>query len=106
MTPIRIFISSAQREFSQERERLGDYLHGDRGAPVGAPESVAGRIHVPDALHREDGHRNPGHDTALRQGWVGGARVRGRRRLRGEDLAVWGNYPGRIWYYPDHYRNR
>ena len=25
MTPIRIFISSVQREFSRERERLRDY---------------------------------------------------------------------------------
>ena len=37
----------------------------------------------------------------------------GRRRLRGDDLARWRYYPGtsrhyrgRIWYYPDHYRNR
>ncbi len=29
MTPIRIFISSVQREFSQEREHLRDYLRGD-----------------------------------------------------------------------------
>ena len=29
MTPIRIFISSVQREFSRERERLRDYLRGD-----------------------------------------------------------------------------
>ncbi|MDE0356569.1 MAG: DUF4062 domain-containing protein [Gammaproteobacteria bacterium] len=29
MTPIRIFISSVQREFTLERERLRDYLRGD-----------------------------------------------------------------------------
>ena len=29
MTPIRIFISSVQREFAQEREHLRDYLRGD-----------------------------------------------------------------------------
>ena len=29
MTPIRIFISSVQREFAHERERLRDYLRGD-----------------------------------------------------------------------------
>ena len=29
MTPIRIFISSVQREFARERQRLGDYLRGD-----------------------------------------------------------------------------
>ena len=29
MTPIRIFISSVQREFAQERERLRDFLRGD-----------------------------------------------------------------------------
>ncbi len=29
MNPIRIFISSVQREFRQEREALRDYLHGD-----------------------------------------------------------------------------
>ena len=29
MTPIRIFISSVQREFARERERLRDYLRGD-----------------------------------------------------------------------------
>ena len=29
MTPIRIFISSVQREFSREREHLRDYLCGD-----------------------------------------------------------------------------
>ena len=29
MTPIRIFISSAQREFSRERAQLRDYLRGD-----------------------------------------------------------------------------
>lgn len=29
MTPIRIFISSVQREFVQERKHLRDYLRGD-----------------------------------------------------------------------------
>ena len=29
MTPLRIFISSVQTEFAQEREALRDYLHGD-----------------------------------------------------------------------------
>ena len=29
MNPIRIFISSVQREFTQEREALRDYLRGD-----------------------------------------------------------------------------
>lgn len=29
MNPIRIFISSVQTEFRQEREALRDYLHGD-----------------------------------------------------------------------------
>ena len=29
MTPVRIFISSVQREFARERERLRDYLRGD-----------------------------------------------------------------------------
>ena len=29
MTPIRIFISSVQREFARERERLRDFLRGD-----------------------------------------------------------------------------
>ena len=29
MTPIRIFISSAQREFAREREHLRDFLRGD-----------------------------------------------------------------------------
>ena len=29
MTSIRIFISSVQREFAQEREALRDYLRGD-----------------------------------------------------------------------------
>ena len=29
MTPIRIFISSAQREFARERKQLRDYLRGD-----------------------------------------------------------------------------
>ena len=29
MTPIRIFISSVQREFAREREQLRDYLRGD-----------------------------------------------------------------------------
>ena len=29
MTPIRIFVSSVQREFSREREHLRDYVHGD-----------------------------------------------------------------------------
>ncbi len=29
MTPIRIFISSVQREFAREREHLRDYLRGD-----------------------------------------------------------------------------
>ena len=43
MTPIRIFISSVQREFSRERERLRDYLRADplmirRCAKAGLPE--------------------------------------------------------------------
>ena len=29
MTPVRIFLSSVQREFALERERLRDYLRGD-----------------------------------------------------------------------------
>ena len=29
MIPIRIFISSVQREFAREREHLRDYLRGD-----------------------------------------------------------------------------
>ena len=29
MNPIRIFISSVQREFAQERQVLRDYLRGD-----------------------------------------------------------------------------
>ena len=29
MTPLRIFISSVQSEFSRERGALRDYLHGD-----------------------------------------------------------------------------
>ena len=29
MTPLRIFISSVQSEFAQERQALRDYLHGD-----------------------------------------------------------------------------
>ncbi len=29
MTPLRIFISSVQTEFAQEREALRDYLRGD-----------------------------------------------------------------------------
>ena len=29
MNPIRIFISSVQREFAREREQLRDYLRGD-----------------------------------------------------------------------------
>lgn len=84
MTPIRIFISSVQPEFSRERERLRDNLRGDllmirRCAKAGLPE--------------------PEFEV-----W---------RRLRGEVLARWRyypgtrrHYPGRIWYYPNHYRNR
>ena len=30
MTPLRIFISSVQKEFSHEREALRDYLRYDR----------------------------------------------------------------------------
>jgi hypothetical protein len=32
MKPIRIFISSVQKEFAEERAALRDYLRGDPGA--------------------------------------------------------------------------
>ena len=54
MNPIRIFISSVQREFTQEREALRDYLRGDplmrRFFDVFLFEDVPASDRRPDAL--------------------------------------------------------
>lgn len=55
MTPLRIFISSVQKEFTAERVALRDYLHGD---------ALICRFFEPFS-HRADGHRHPGHDPSM-----------------------------------------
>jgi len=54
MTPIRIFISSVQREFSRERAQLRDYLRGDpllrRFFEVFLVEDIPASDRQPDAL--------------------------------------------------------
>ncbi len=112
MTPIRIFVSSVQREFSRERAQLRDYLRGDplmwRFFEIFLVEDIPASDRQPDEVylgevercdiyvglsgtstdsrtHRASrprsepsdllGHRNLGHDTALRQGRVAGGRI-------------------------------
>jgi predicted HTH transcriptional regulator len=58
MTSIRIFISSVQREFAQEREALRDYLRGDplmrRFFDVFLFEDVPASDRRPDALYLDE----------------------------------------------------
>ena len=58
MNPIRIFISSVQREFAQEREALRDYLRGDplmrRFFDVFLFEDVPALDRSPDALYLDE----------------------------------------------------
>ncbi len=58
MNPIRIFISSVQREFAQERETLRDYLHGDplmrRFFDVFLFEDVPASDRRPDSLYLDE----------------------------------------------------
>ena len=58
MNPIRIFISSVQREFAQEREALRDYLRGDplmrRFFDVFLFEDVPALDRRPDALYLDE----------------------------------------------------
>ncbi len=57
MTPTRIFIGGAQREFARERAHLHDYLRGDplmrRFFEVLVPEHAPGRDRLPDAARRD-----------------------------------------------------
>lgn len=61
MTPIRIFISSVQREFAREREQLRDYLRGDplmrRFFEVFLFEDVAAIDRRPDAVYLDEVER-------------------------------------------------
>ena len=68
-------------------------------------ESAAGRIHVPDALHREDGNGNLGHDPALRRGGPARAGIRGGLGVRDQDLADWPYYRTTARYYPRNLKN-
>ena len=58
MNPIRIFISSVQREFAQERNALRDYLRGDplmrRFFGVFLFEDVPASDRRPDALYLDE----------------------------------------------------
>ena len=58
MNPLRIFISSVQREFTQEREVLRAYLHGDplmqRFFDVFLFEDVPALDCRPDALYLDE----------------------------------------------------
>ena len=58
MNPIRIFISSVQREFAQEREALREYLRGDplmrRFFDVFLFEDVPALDRRPDALYLDE----------------------------------------------------
>ena len=58
MNPIRIFISSVQREFAHEREALRDYLHGDplmrRFFDVFLFEDLPALDRRPDALYLDE----------------------------------------------------
>ena len=58
MTPLRIFISSVQTEFAQEREALRDYLRGDplmrRFFEVFLFEDVPASDRRPDALYLDE----------------------------------------------------
>ncbi len=62
MNPIRIFISSVQREFAQEREALRDYLHGDplmrRFFDVFLFEDVPALDRRPDSLYLDEVERS------------------------------------------------
>ena len=57
MTPIRIFIGGAQREFARERAQLRDYLHGDplmrRFFEVLVPEPDPARDGLPNVARRD-----------------------------------------------------
>ncbi len=57
MTPTRIFIGGAQREFARERAHLRDYLRGDplmrRFFEVLVPEPAPARDGLPDAARRD-----------------------------------------------------
>ena len=57
MTPTRIFIGGAQREFARERAHLRDYLRGDplmrRFFEVLVPEPDSARDGLPDAARRD-----------------------------------------------------
>ena len=61
MTPLRIFISSVQTEFAQEREALRDYLRGDplmrRFFEVFLFEDVPASDRRPDALYLDEVER-------------------------------------------------
>ena len=61
MTPLRIFISSVQTEFAQERAALRDYLRGDplmrRFFEVFLFEEVPASDHRPDALYLDEVER-------------------------------------------------
>lgn len=61
MTPIRIFISSVQTEFAQERAALRDYLRGDplmrRFFEVFLFEEVPASDRRPDALYLDEVER-------------------------------------------------
>ena len=58
MTPIRIFISSVQREFARERERLRDHLRGDplmrRFFQVSLFEDVPATDRRPDEVYLDE----------------------------------------------------
>ena len=58
MTPLRIFISSVQTEFAQERSALRDYLRGDpllrRFFEVFLFEEVPASDRRPDALYLDE----------------------------------------------------
>ena len=57
MTPIRIFIGAAEREFARERAHLRDYLRGDllmrRFFEVLVPEPDPARDGLPGAARRD-----------------------------------------------------
>ena len=61
MTPLRIFISSVQKEFTREREALRDYLRGDplmrRFFEVFLFEDAAAADRRPDELYLHEVER-------------------------------------------------
>ena len=80
MNTIRIFISSVQREFAQEREALRDYLRDDplmrRFFDVFLFEDVPASDRRPDALYLDEVKQSDLYVGVVRQ------RLRNRRRRR------------------------